>query len=176
MFHVHLVYIQAKVLSSKAIAGKVLSFWLAAKSKEFALRDGASELDGAVWTCVWAYCALLKDLEEFPFLLSADQARAVQEHGLLHLRTYAWLRTQSSLAGRGAPNKSLWLMLPKHHHLQHTLSTSFKERVNPLYFALMSAESFVGSIGRSCRILGLKKHCMFFLRKRCYMILQCRLL
>ena len=97
---------------------------------------------------------MLKGLNTAPFIMSAREAQEVYDHGMQHLRTLSYLRAQSSLAGRGAQNKCLWLFMPKHHHMQHMLQTCLKERVNPAWYSLMAAESFVGLIGKSCRNLG----------------------
>ena len=137
-------------LSQKAIPGKAISFWLAAVSREWASRPEATLLDKAVEVCAFSYAAMLRKLDVYPFVMSPEQAQDVHDTGVLHLQTYAYLRAASSQVRRGQ-NKCLWLMLPKHHHIQKMLRTLAAECVNPNWYSLMTAESFVGLIGKLTR-------------------------
>ena len=44
-----------------------------------------------------------------------------------------------------------WLLLPKLHHLWHLSWDTLQNRVNPKTCLLLSAESFIGDIGRVAR-------------------------
>ena len=138
------------VLSSKAIPGKVISFWLSSVARQWACRQGASHLDRAVEVCAFSYCAMLQKLDMYPLLMSAEQSVEVHDYGLLHLRTYAFLRAESAKVIRGQ-NKNMWLMLPKHHHIQEMLRTMAREHVNPNWYSLMTGESFIGDAAKLTR-------------------------
>ena len=137
-------------LSSKAHPGKVLSFWLASVSKEWALRGNATHLDKAVNVCCWSYTSMLEMLDTYPLVMTPQQAQAVHDRGILHLRSYAYLRSLSSEVRRGL-NKNMWLMMPKHHHIQEMLRRLAVEHVNPNWYNLMTGESFVGLVSKLSR-------------------------
>ena len=140
-------------MSSKAIAGKTLSFWLAEVACKEAEKPSATQLTKLVASCAWTYMELLKKIESWPLLLTAEQAEYFFKTGQSHLMMYSQLRKQSSEQdGRDSINRSLWQLMPKHHYFQHLLFTVREERVNPAYFTLLCAESFVGTIARMARL------------------------
>ena len=140
-------------LSSKAVVGKTISYWICHVAETWAARPDASEIDRMVHVCVYSYCAMLDLLSTAPLVLTAEQAQTAYDHGMLHLQTYAYLR-QASTAIRRGNGKNLWLMLPKQHHIQHMLRRMHLERVSPNWYSLLTAESFVGLIGKLTRKLG----------------------
>ena len=150
-------------MASKAVPGKVISFWLAHVASEWACRDDATHHDRVVWVCMWSWCSMLDQLSRLPLVLTPEQAQKVYDHGLLHLQCYAYLRQASSMIRRGN-GKHLFLMMPKHHHLHEMLRTMLKEKVNPNVYSLLTAESFVVLIGKLTRSLGHSMHHFTFLK------------
>lgn len=51
-------------LSSKAVAGKAISFWLTSCAIEHGRRDGATDLDRHVANCMWTYSEVLRLLDD----------------------------------------------------------------------------------------------------------------
>ena len=140
-------------LASKAVSGKVISFWLASRCAARAERTGA-DLDKLVALTTWAYASMLKRMGEAGLVMSAEDTEAMYQDGMVHLRSYARLRSLSTQVTRGKVcNRSCWTILPKHHHLWHALRESRITRVNCNGYNLLSAESWVGSIGRMSRLL-----------------------
>lgn len=136
-------------LSSKAVAGKTISYWLADVCVSWAQRPASSDLDQAVAYCATSYTSMLRAIDESPVVLSQEQAEAVFQHGVQHLQVYAYLNLLSaSTVGYQAQNRALWLLLPKHHHMQHMVMECRRSRINPNSFNLLTAESFIGVMGR----------------------------
>ena len=144
---------QFPALSAKAIAGKAVSFWLCSVASQWASRPGSSATDKLVWVCAWAYCSMMRQLGHLPLVLSEDEARSVYNDGMLHLQAYAQLRSLSASTRRGNM-KNTFLLLPKHHHIQEMLRSMLAERVNPYWHNLLTAEAFVGQVGKITRRLG----------------------
>lgn len=186
-------------LSSKAAAGKAITFWLAECGVQYASRDGATELDKHVANCIWTYSEVLRLLDdswytrviplncsfmlpfsfltyvtlyyvgfklcllhfgttmskELPVLLSEEQANNFYKMGMNHLEVYAYLNalsaSQANARGHGVINKALWMLLPKHHHFMHMLEDAKSSRINPAWYTLLCAESFIGHMGRLAR-------------------------
>lgn len=88
-------------------------------------------------------------------LLSEEDAETLYKRGMQHLEVYAYLNVlsaaESSARGHGVLNKALWLILPKHHHFMHMLEDARKSRINPSWYTLLCAESYVGHMGRLAR-------------------------
>ena len=103
---------------------------------------------------------MLQLMDSNPLVMSEEQSEMAYRRGMLHLKTYAYLRSLSSTSPRGGLNKNMWLMMPKHHHIQKMLRTMRAERVNPHWYSLLTAESFVGLIAKLTRKLG--THILFF--------------
>ena len=92
-------------------------------------------------------------MASYPLVMTAQQARSVHDDGILHLQTFAYLRAQSAKAPRTAATmRNLWLLLPKHHHMQKMIRTMDKERINAYHTNLLAAESFVGTCGKVTRM------------------------
>ena len=141
-------------MGSKAIQGKVMTFWLCDVAVKFAEREGATDLDRLVAACIHTYADVLKMMDEFPLLLSEEQAEKIFSVGQVHLLSYAQLRKLSHEAtGSQSLNRSMWLLLPKHHHMMHMLETTRETRVNPRFYTLLCGESFMGIISRMGRLV-----------------------
>lgn len=139
-------------LQSKGIASKRLSFWLADVAVEFANREGSSELDKLVASCAFSYVQFLKKLDEYPLVLSREQACEIHRDGQLHLLTYSKLRKMSSsVVGAHANNRCLWQLAPKHHYLMHELDTMKVTQINTRHFMLLTGEGFMGVISRMAK-------------------------
>lgn len=93
--------------------------------------------------------------KELPVLLSEEQANHFYKMGMDHLEVYAYLNDlsarQANVRGHGVINKALWMLLPKHHHFMHMLEDAKSSRVNPAWYTLLCAESFIGHMGRLAR-------------------------
>lgn len=140
-------------LSSKGIAGKRLSYWLADEAKTFATRNGRTELDELVATTALAYRRFLTLLDQSPLVLTEGQANEIFRSGHMHLLTYARLRKRSAgVTGAHAGNRALWQLAPKHHYMLHVLHEVRSSRVNCRYYSLLAGESFVGAISRVARM------------------------
>ena len=140
-------------INSKAIAGKDLTRWLSQVACREAAKPSADRLTRLVAACAWTYATLLEKMEEWPLILTTEQAEEFFSIGQSHLMVYSNLRKESSKAtGAHSLNRCLWQLLPKHHYLQHMLWGTRQERVNPAYFTLLCGESFVGMIARMGRL------------------------
>ena len=84
-----------------------------------------------------------------PTLMSEDAAREFHSVVMLHLQTYAELH---KLSGEAAPNRCLWQLAPKHHHLQHCAYDVLQQRVNPRSYTLPCGESWIGLMGKVSRM------------------------
>ena len=88
-------------------------------------------------------------------ILSEEQVQDFYKKGMQHLEVYGFLNSlsaaQASARGRGVLNKALWLLLPKHHHFMHMLEDVRDFKINPSWYTLLCAESYIGHIGRLSR-------------------------
>ena len=109
-------------LASKAVSGKVISFWLTHEACERATGPGATFLDQLVATTAWSYTRMLQIMDESKMVLNPEQAEELYDAGMTYLRTNARLRHLSSRCKGKMVNRCLWTILPKHHHLWHALS------------------------------------------------------
>ena len=122
-------------LASKAISGKVVSFWLAARCCERANQNVTSSLDQLVATCAWAYTAMLKGMDEAGLVLTQLEADSIFDHGMLYLQSHARLRAMSASITKGKiPLRSCFTLLPKHHYLWHALHDQRETLVNTMLF------------------------------------------
>ena len=138
-------------LSAKAAQSKMISFWLATVTAELAGRADADSTDKAVSACLWSYVEMLRMLDEFPLLLSAEQGKAIYDAGMRHLRLYAYLHRESSSRVGSDIMRNCWLLQPKHHFLYHMCRDCKEQRLNAAYYSLLAAESWIGYIGRISR-------------------------
>ncbi|OLP95178.1 hypothetical protein AK812_SmicGene22716 [Symbiodinium microadriaticum] len=142
---------QFPCLASKAINGKRVSFWLANICVQRLQRKDATNLDELISTCMWSYCAMLREFDVCGMVLTTEQAALLHKYGSLHLLSYAHLRKLSSQTVRKQLLRSSFCIIPKHHFLQHALDESMDSLINPGVYNLLAAESWVGSIGRISR-------------------------
>ena len=142
-------------LASKAVNGKRVSFWLAYRACERSLRCDATFLDGLVAVTMWSYCEMLRLFDQCPLRMTADQAAMLHDRGMLHLLSYARLRALSAGTRGKTLNRASWIILPKHHFLQHALDEALTSLINPGKYNLLAAESWVGQISRMSGSLGL---------------------
>ena len=139
-------------LSSKAAASKSISFWLRDRAVTWASREGASLLDKEVAHCLCSYCEVLHILDTSGILLSRQDGENLFHHGMTHLQHYSDLNAKSaSTRGAHEINRALWRLLPKHHHFQHMLFDARESLINPSFYTLLCAESFIGIMGRVSR-------------------------
>ena len=72
-----------------------------------------------------------------------------------HLEIYGYLNAlsaaQAGVRGHGVLNRALWLLLPKHHHFMHMLEEARTSKINPSWYTLLCAESYIGQMGRLAR-------------------------
>lgn len=138
-------------LSSKAHASKLLTFWLTAKANEFQKGPHATDLDRQVHICMFAYARALQLMDMYHLVFPATAADEFHRVVMLHLQTYADLHRQSSTMVRKQVNRCNWQLIPKHHHFIHVAEEAKLTQLNPRMHNLLSAESFVGYIGRISR-------------------------
>ncbi|CAE7225116.1 unnamed protein product [Symbiodinium microadriaticum] len=134
-----------------AINGKRVSYWLADVCAQRLQRGNATELDELISTCMWSYCAMLREFDVSGMVLTTEQASLLHKYGSLHLLIYAYLRKLSSQTVRKQFLRSSFCILPKHHFLQHALDESLETLINPGVYNLLAAESWVGTIGKISR-------------------------
>ena len=139
-------------LSCKAAPSKAVAFWVAKRSSELASREGASEMDQLVATCLGTYAMSIELMDKAELIMSQLEAERFCELTLTHLQTYAVLNKRSrNLTGK-TKGRNLWLIVPKHHHLFHCALRVKEQRINPKAAALFSGEDFVGRISRIARV------------------------
>ena len=139
-------------LSCKAVASKSVAFWLSKVCCLRAQRPEATELDQLVATAAWTYAEFLRLLDTCGTMLSQSDADAIYDAGQLHLLSYSRLRSLSERTTGKALNRCLWPLLPKHHHLLHCIEDTRSQRINPNFYTLLCAESFVGLLSRIARL------------------------
>ena len=131
------------------MASRAISKWLAAKALPFAAREGASQADKMMCTCIESYTSMLSLMDSSPHIMSEDQATTFWKLALRHLRSYTWMHKHGMSAhGRDVPGQRSFLLIPKLHHFWHLAFDVKRVRVNPRSTQLCSAESFVGVMGR----------------------------
>jgi len=139
------------VLSSKGIPSKVVTFWIANCCVEHASRAEATDLDRLVATCLHSYANSLRTMDTAGLILTEQEGESYYRSVMQHLLSYAALHSKSRAAVRREPNRTSWLLLCKHHHFMHHGKTVRVERLNPRMSQLLSAEDWVGRIGRIAR-------------------------
>eukprot|EP00435_Cladocopium_sp_Y103_P038869 s419_g10.t1 len=140
------------VLSSKAAASKVISFWLTECSVTHAAKADSTDVDKMVATCCRSYSETLRIQDTSPIVMPQEDAERYYRNGMTHLQTYSALHQVSrGVTGRHA-NRCLWLLICKHHHFFHHVHTTRRERLNPAMSQLLCAEDFIGKMGRIARV------------------------
>ena len=135
-------------LSSKAATSKILTYWLADLTQQHSNKRGATQLDKEVAVCMWAYARSLQVLDGAGLLMEDEEKRSFFDMVILHLQTYAYLHKQSSSVEGTNLNRSLWQLVPKHHHFFHCAEDCLITGLNPKMSTLLSAESWIGTMGR----------------------------
>ena len=138
-------------LACKGVASKVISFWIAECTMVHASTPGASHLDKLVSACTHSYASALKVMSTANVIMTPAEAEQYYQNCMLHLQTFAMLHKMGRSAVRKEPNRALWQLLTKHHHYYHHAKTTRRERINPSMSQLLSAEDWVGKIGRIAR-------------------------
>ncbi|CAE7240163.1 unnamed protein product, partial [Symbiodinium microadriaticum] len=119
-------------LNSKAIASKIISFWLTDEVSSWAMRPAATELDKRVATVMYTYVELFKLMDGCGAIFGEAEAQEFYEKGLLHLQIYSQLRLQSSRTfGASSPMRYLFHLLPKHHYMMHMVYDVRETLINP---------------------------------------------
>ena len=139
------------VLSCKGIPSKVVTFWVANCCVEHAARPGSTNLDCMVSTCMHSYASALKIMGSAGLILSVQEADNYHNAVMLHLQSYAALHKLSRAAQKKEINRTMWLLICKHHHYFHHAKTTKWERLNPSMSQLLAAEDWVGRVGRIAR-------------------------
>lgn len=142
------------VLNSKAVAGKTVSFFLTEKAVAWGNRPDSTMSEKTLATCMWSYARMISIMDSSKNMFSEAEAKEFERMCLLHLQSYGNLHVRGKTARLKEPGRQCFLLLPKHHLLFHAGVEAGKTRLNPKYFMLLSAESFVGYIGR----IGRKTH------------------
>lgn len=115
---------------------------------EWAQRQDATQADRVVASCMFAYSSMLKMISKSHHILSDEEARQFFTFTIKHLQCYRWLHAYGREVALNQPGRHSWLLLPKLHHMWHLAHDTLKVRVNPGMVMLLSAESFVGVMGR----------------------------
>ena len=100
---------------------------------------------------MFAYSSMLKMISKSHHILSDEEARQFFTFTIKHLQCYRWLHAYGREVALNQPGRHSWLLLPKLHHMWHLAHDTLKVRVNPGMVMLLSAESFVGVMGRIAR-------------------------
>ena len=130
------------------MASKVITCWLANRAVAFARREGATQADRIMAICVNSYAKMVRVMDESEHIMAERDALAFHKLCLKHLKAYVWLHQHGMQCDRRVPGKRCWLLLPKLHHLWHLSWDTLQKRLNPRMSQLLSAESFVGEVGR----------------------------
>lgn len=131
------------------MASKVITCWLANRAVAFARREGATQADRIMAICLQSYYVkMIRVMDESEHIMTERDASEFHKLCLKHLKAYVWLHQHGMKCDRGVPGRRCWLLLPKLHHLWHLAWDTLQTRLNPRTSQLLSAESFVGEIGR----------------------------
>ena len=87
-------------------------------------------------------------MDESEHIMTERDASEFHKLCLKHLKAYVWLHQHGMNCDRRVPGRRCWLLLPKLHHLWHLAWDTLQTKLNPRMSQLLSAESFVGEIGR----------------------------
>lgn len=138
------------MLNAKAMASKALTAWLADRAVAHALKDGATEADRMLAACIYAYQRMIDVMDACGMILSEEEALLFKNLTLQHLHAWSWLhqRGMATPFSKHDPGKRIFILLPKLHHLWHLGHDVYESKLNPKATQLMSAESFIGVVGR----------------------------
>lgn len=129
----------------------MLTLWLAERTVEWGGRPDATEADRVVASCMHSYAKMLRCMSESNHIMTHDEATQFFNSAMTHLRCYAWLHDFGRSAGLHVAGRHSWLLLPKLHFLWHVAHDTKVSQLNPRMTTLLSAESFIGKIGRIAR-------------------------
>lgn len=136
------------------MASRALTLWLDSRASDFARREGASEADKMMALCIGSYAHMIRLMDSSERIMTELQASEFHQLTLRHLRAYVWLHKHGMRANaRLTPGRRCFQIIPKMHHLWHLAFDTLKTRLNPKASQLLSAESFIGmmgKIGRAC--------------------------
>ena len=129
----------------------MLTFWLAERTVEWGSRPNATEADRVVASCMHSYAKMLRCMSESNHIMTQDEATQFYTHAMTHLRSYVWLHGYGRSAALHVAGRHSWLLLPKLHFLWHLAHDTKVNQLNPRMVTLLSAESFIGKMGRIAR-------------------------
>ena len=114
------------------------------------MREGATQADRVLAVCIGSYSQMIFMMDEGGMIFTEYQALAFKNLVLRHLQAYSWLHSfgMQQRFPRRTPGRRMFQLLPKCHHLWHLAHDTYQSRLNPKLSQLMSAESFIGVIGR----------------------------
>ena len=133
------------------MAGKVLTFWLAERALEFSQRPGSSKVARMVAACIYSYRMLFTVMDGGRHVLTTEEAESFRSYALRHLKAWVWLHNFGMQAPLRTAGRRSWQLLPKLHFLWHLAHDTARTRCNPKMAMLLSAESYVGAMGRIAR-------------------------
>lgn len=140
------------MLQSKAQASKALTKWLEVRALQHASRADASEADRVMCICICSYSAMIRLMKHADHIFTQQQALTFKDLVLRHLNSYTWLHKRGmEIRNKHEPGKHCYILMPKMHHLYHLAMDTALHRLNPVSHQLMSAESFIGIVGRISR-------------------------
>ena len=131
------------------MASRAITLWLASRASTFSSREDASVSDKMMAVCVGSYTNMLKVMDSSERIMTEGQAAEFHKLTLRHLRSYTWLHKEGMKEhARNIAGKKCFQLLPKQHHLWHVAFDVLRTRINPRASQLLSAESFIGVMGR----------------------------
>lgn len=102
--------------------------------------------------CISSYAELIGVMRSENHILTVNEADHFHKMALLHLQSYAWMHKHGmEMTSKHLAGKRCYLLLPKLHHLWHLAMDVKQSRVNPASTQLLTAESFIGMVGRAAR-------------------------
>lgn len=138
-------------MQSKAAASKILTLWLAERTIQWGSRVEATEADRVVGACMHSYAQMLRCMSQGNHILTTEESTCFYQHAMRHLQCYAWLHAHGQSAALHTPGRKSWLLMPKLHFLWHLAHDTKQTQLNPRMATLLSAESFIGVMGRIAR-------------------------
>lgn len=136
------------------MASRALTLCLDSKASTFANRDGASDADKMMALCIGSYALMIRLMDSSERIMTELQAYQFHQLTLRHLRSYVWLHKHGMRPdAKLTPGRRCFQLLPKQHHLWRLGFDVLATRLNPKASQLLSAESYIGmmgKIGRAC--------------------------
>ena len=129
----------------------MITHWLCNRALKYASRGNATEADKIMASCIFSYNRMLTLMKECGHVLTEHQAKDFFDFTLKHLQCYAWMHSFGQRAILHQPGRMSYLVMPKLHHMWHLAHDILRNQINPSTVMLLSAESFVGIVGRIAR-------------------------